>query len=122
MLYFAYGMNTNSKKMSKSSKRLGPATLLYYTIEMLQYANIIEDKNGHINGILWDIDEKELARLDKREGYPTCYNRILGIVKHNGENKIAWIYYMTNEYREKAKKKSPTKEYIDMITEGFNEK
>lgn len=119
MLYFAYGMNTNSGVMSTTSQRLGPATLLNYQWEMLQFANVFESKGASALGILWDIDEQELQDLDYREGYPSFYDRVMTTVEHNGELKQAWVYYMTPEYRTKLANCKPSQGYYDSVVEGF---
>ena len=85
MLYFAYGMNTNNSAMSKTSQRLGPAVLVDYKWEMLQFANVFESRGDTAIGILWEIDETELQDLDCREGYPTFYDRVVATV---GGNRI----------------------------------
>lgn len=119
MLYFAYGMNTNNNAMSKTSKRLGPAVLLDYKWEMLQFANVFESRGDAAVGVLWDIDEIELQDLDYREGYPTFYNRVIAEVEHNGELVQAWVYYMTPEYRTKLANEKPSQQYYDSVVEGF---
>jgi len=119
MLYFAYGMNTNNSVMSKTSKRLGPAVLLDYKWEMLQFANVFESQGDTAIGILWDIDEIELQDLDRREGYPTFYDRISTAVEHAGQRKLAWAYYMTPEYRTKLADQTPSQHYYDSVVEGY---
>ena len=119
MLYFAYGMNTNNNAMSKTSKRLGPAVLLDYKWEMLQFANVFEMRGVTSIGILWEIDENELKELDMREGYPTFYDRVIAEVEHNGELVQAWVYYMTPEYRTKLANEKPSQQYYDSVVEGF---
>ncbi len=121
MLYLAYGMNTNSNYMSTTSRRLGPATLLDYKWEMLQFANVHHMIGVTSVGILWDIDEAELERLDYREGYPTFYNRTLAEVIHNDEVKQAIVYYMTDEYRTKLARQAPSMSYVNDVQEGFAE-
>lgn len=119
MLYFAYGMNTNNSVMSKTSQRLGPATLLDYGWEMLQFANVFESKGSTAVGILWEIDETELQDLDYREGYPSFYDRVVATVEHRGEQKKAWVYYMTPHYRIKLSDYEPSPHYAQMVSEGF---
>jgi gamma-glutamylcyclotransferase (GGCT)/AIG2-like uncharacterized protein YtfP len=119
MLYFAYGMNTNNNAMSKTSKRLGPATLLGYKWEMLQFANVFESKGDATVGILWDIDEAELQDLDYREGYPTFYDRVVANIEHDNQNKRAWVYYMTPHYRTKLTGCEPSQHYYDSVVEGY---
>lgn len=119
MLYFAYGMNTNNNAMSKTSKRLGPAVLLDYKWEMLQFANVFESKGDATVGVLWDIDETELQDLDYREGYPTFYDRVVANIEHDRQHKRAWVYYMTPHYRTKLANEKPSQHYYDSVVEGF---
>ena len=119
MLYFAYGMNTNDSVMSKTSIRLGPAVLLDYKWEMLQFANVFESPGDSAVGILWDIDEVELQDLDYREGYPSFYDRIVALVEHEGEQKRAWVYYMTPHYRTKLTGVQPSEHYYNSVVEGY---
>lgn len=119
MLYFAYGMNTNSSVMSETSNRLGPAVLLDYKWEMLQFANVFEAHGRTALGILWEIDEQELQDLDYREGYPSFYNRVMASVTHNGELKQAWVYYMMPDYRTRLTGCPPSQHYYDSVVEGF---
>lgn len=119
MLYFAYGMNTNNNAMSKTSKRLGPAVLVDYGWEMLQFANVFESSGDQAIGVLWDIDETELQDLDYREGYPTFYDRVSATVLHDGKEKSAWVYYMTLHYRTKLTGCKPSQQYYDSVVEGY---
>jgi len=112
-------MNTNNSVMSNTSKRLGPATLLGYKWEMLQFANVFESKGDTAVGILWDIDEIELQDLDYREGYPSFYDRVSAVVEHNGKQTSAWVYYMTPHYRTKLTGCEPSQHYVQMVIEGF---
>lgn len=118
MLYFAYGMNTNDNAMP-DAKRLGTATLLNYSWEMLQYANVYDNYGHTVSGILWDIGEDTLKYLDIREGYPDFYNRTLTEVEHEGVTKLAWVYYMTDYYREKLKDTAPSEHYLASVVEGY---
>lgn len=121
MLYFAYGMNTNSKYMSVANTRLGEATLLDYKWEMLKFANVHYKVGATSTGILWDITEDELVRLDVREGYPEFYNRTIAEVLHNDQLKQAIVYYMTDEYRTMLFNQLPSSGYVHDVREGFAE-
>jgi gamma-glutamylcyclotransferase (GGCT)/AIG2-like uncharacterized protein YtfP len=118
MLYFAYGMNTNDNAMPGAA-RLGKSTLLNYSWEMLQYANVYDNYRSNVSGILWDINEDTLKYLDVREGYPDFYNRILTDVEHDGVTKQAWVYYMTDYYREKLKDTTPSDQYLASVVAGY---
>jgi gamma-glutamylcyclotransferase (GGCT)/AIG2-like uncharacterized protein YtfP len=119
MLYFAYGMNTNNSVMSSTSQRLGPAMLIDYQWQMLQFANVFESKGQVTPGILWEIDQAELQDLDQREGYPSFYDRVVATVEHDRQQKHAWVYYMTPYYRTKLAETKPSDQYYNLVVEGF---
>lgn len=119
MLYFAYGMNTNNKKMGTTAVRLGPAVLPNYAWEMLLFANVYEQYNVRSLGILWQIDEEILALLDQREKFPMFYNRLIADVLHNSQTKQAWVYTMTADNRTRLLGTRPRKAYLDAVTEGY---
>lgn len=35
----------------------------------------MENEDDHVWGVLWELDIKDLATLDKQEGVPRVYNR-----------------------------------------------
>lgn len=91
MKYFAYGSNCNPAVMKKkgvefsSSKRavLKGYRLLFNKKAMREnlppgigFANINEDPEGMVEGILYDIEDDHLGRLDESERYPDHYTRI----------------------------------------------
>ncbi len=91
MKYFAYGSNCNPTVMQKkgveftSSKRavLAGYRLLFNKKAMREklppgigFANINEDPEGTVEGLLYDIDDAHLGRLDESERYPDHYTRI----------------------------------------------
>ena len=86
MKYFAYGSNIDENRMQErcpKSRLVGKARLEGYKISFSRYsgkwnggvADIIEAENSHVWGILYEITEDDLARLDKFEGHPNIYIR-----------------------------------------------
>jgi len=39
------------------------------------YANIVEDEDGVVEGILYEITDEDIKKLDRYEGYPQHYER-----------------------------------------------
>ena len=39
-------------------------------------ATIVPSDGDHVWGVLWEVEDKHLATLDKQEGVPNIYNRI----------------------------------------------
>ena len=91
MKYFAYGSNCNPavmkrKGVSFTSRRravLRGFRLLFNKKAMrgnlpedIGFANINEDADGIVEGILFEILDEDLERLDRSERYPDHYDRI----------------------------------------------
>jgi gamma-glutamylcyclotransferase (GGCT)/AIG2-like uncharacterized protein YtfP len=61
------------------------------------FANIEEDPFGRVEGILYEIDDYDLMKLDIFEGHPQHYNRhILEVQTHGGWNENAFVYIADN--------------------------
>ena len=101
-LYFAYGSNLNLAQMCKrcpESAALSPAVLEGYKLCERIYADIEESAGDCVNGALYEVSEKDLAALDRYEGYPECYVRKEVMVTDNaGVFRKALVYIMTDEY------------------------
>jgi len=129
MLYFAYGSNMNSKRMLDRGvkflkKEIG---FLYdykfiinkksYKNPNIGYANIIKKKNSIVEGILYTINEYDIKKLDKYEGYPKHYDKkILDIISNN--NIVKSITYIANKNWITNKQLKTTKDYKNHILEG----
>lgn len=71
--YFAYGSNLHLKQMKRrcpNSKFIGCARLANYRWQINErgYANIIEAEGHWVDGLVYEIDERDEARLDINEG------------------------------------------------------
>lgn len=91
MKYFAYGSNCNPAVMERkgveftsSQHAVLPGYRLLFNKQALReklppgigFANINEDPEGTVEGILYDIVDQHLPRLDESERYPDHYGRI----------------------------------------------
>ena len=114
MLYFAYGMNTNSYEMAL---RCPTAFLLDAEFRFAGHADIVACDNGVVDGVLWDITDDDLKSLDKLEGFPYYYDRTEFEVEHEGETVQAVAYFM-NPGNSDAE---PTTHYLEMLLEGYAE-
>lgn len=96
MKYFAYGSNCNPAVMAKkgvefSSRARG--TLIGYRVlfnkkalrerlpDGIGFANISKDSTGTVEGLVYEIVDEHLERLDESERYPHHYARITVTVK-----------------------------------------
>jgi gamma-glutamylcyclotransferase (GGCT)/AIG2-like uncharacterized protein YtfP len=120
MLYFAYGMNTNSQGMAQrcpAAVSFGRARLEGHRFRFAGPADVQRDRHSDVEGVLWDITEECLAALDALEGYPFYYDRKWARVWFNGQECQALVYYMQPGNRNN----SPSSGYFNMVLEGYEE-
>lgn len=91
MKYFAYGSNCNPAIMEKKGVNFNsrqravlPGYRLLFNKKAMReamppgigFANINQDPSGSVEGVLYDIVDDHLGRLDESERYPDHYTRI----------------------------------------------
>ncbi len=85
-LYFAYGSNLDAMQMARRcplARQIGPATLDEYRLGFTGHSRswggavaTVWREHGHqVPGLLWALDDDDLARLDRFEGHPVVYRR-----------------------------------------------
>lgn len=86
-LYFAYGSNLQIDQMLRrcpSATVEGAAKLHGYRLGFAGFsvsrggagvATVVEDKNAWTSGVVFEIDQADLDRLDRFEGHPFAYCR-----------------------------------------------
>jgi len=78
------------------------------------YANIVKDAESVVEGILYEIEESDLRRLDRWEGYPSHYRRARVYVKlDNGEEVENIISYVRTIYRTKKPEESRSSDFLN---------
>ena len=120
ILYFGYGMNTNLTGMAgrcPGAVSLGHAVLPNHEFRFAVHADVLENKEMNVDGVLWEINRKHLRSLDMLEGYPFYYDRKVVEVIHNGAIKRALVYYMQPGNLDNM----PAQSYLDMLCEGYEE-
>jgi len=112
VLYFAYGANLDTQAMRRrapSARVLGRARLRGYrrafTVRSPYWgalADLLEDPQGEVWGLLYEMEERDLARLDAFEGYPDLYTRFPVTVEVEGVRRVpgVWVYTVRPERRE----------------------
>ncbi|HEX2032253.1 MAG TPA: gamma-glutamylcyclotransferase family protein [Actinomycetota bacterium] len=86
MYYFAYGSNIDERTMKQAcpnARLVGAGRLDGHRVEFTLYsdkwgggaANVQPDPDGHVWGVVWEVTEEDLDRLDTYEGHPTFYRR-----------------------------------------------
>ncbi len=93
--YFAYGSNMNPARMKERGVFFYSRELLVLPGYSLKFhkitsygpnigaANIVPDKNGVVEGVLYKVTLVGIHNLDKYEGYPIEYDRVTLKVVHS---------------------------------------
>ena len=140
MRYFAYGSNMNPRRMRQRGIRFSGrkrAILEGWRLEFNKvasrnpeegYANIVEDEKGVVEGVLYEIPDPDIYKLDKYEGYPDHYIRIGVTVKLENGREVEAVTYVARGDKVRSGLR-PSREYIrhllrgsDLLSEEYREK
>ena len=125
MKYFAYGSNMSSHRLTErdvnfKSKEKGTLKGYRFIINKksqknpnIGFANIIRDDNSEVEGIIYEVSQEDIIKLDRYEGSPKHYKRETYII----DNKEC-IIYIANEEWTSPKELEATEEYKNFILEG----
>jgi len=129
MKYFAYGSNMNPDRMKQRGIKFTQrewAILKNWRLEFNKiasrnpkegYANIVRDSNEAVEGVLYEISEKDVKKLDKWEGYPTHYDRTIVKVNLKDGREIDALVYIAQPDKVRNGLK-PTREYLAHLLKG----
>jgi gamma-glutamylcyclotransferase len=129
MYYFAYGSNLNQKQMLErcpDSKPRFIATLPNYKLVFVGWsrqwrggvASIKPFRGERVPGAIYEISDRDLRRLDSREGYPGDYNRLnVTVFDEKGEPIAATTYIKTKQSEETP----PSQEYLSIMQQGYRD-
>lgn len=105
--YFAYGSNCSlsvlqRKQVSCSSRCRAVLTghrLLFnkrslreHLPDTIGYANVDVCEGSIVEGVLYEVGDDDLIRLDASERYPVHYDRVRTTVDSNGRPEVCWMY------------------------------
>ena len=134
MLYFAYGSNLHwgqLKGRCPSARFVCVAKLPGYRLSFTRFsprrqcgvADVVEDRESHVWGAIYEIEECDFTPLDEFEGHVpgrrgNAYERIeLKVLREGDEAQpvTAWIYVVAD----KSEREHVTSaEYKRLVTEG----
>lgn len=126
VLYFAYGSNLDSDQMKKrcpSARSCGPAVLKDHVLRFCGYskkrkggvADVYPSKGGEVEGILYQLDLKDVNSLDRYEGYPISYERA-SLRVDSGMGEVSALVY----FKERSEVVSdPHPDYVEIIAEAY---
>ncbi|MGB6837026.1 MAG: gamma-glutamylcyclotransferase family protein [Dehalococcoidia bacterium] len=124
-LYFAYASNMEPRhfrRLCPHGTVVGPARLPGYRLAFSRYsrqrrggsADVVPDPESEVWGVLYEVDEGDLAAMDRSEGVPAAYHReVVMVVDEAGEERQA-VTYLANRTGEFL----PHKEYLRVIVQG----
>lgn len=120
--YFAYGSNMHFGQMGErapSAKVVGPGRLEGYRLEFNVYskrweggaANLEPDPQSHVWGVVWEMDDKDLAALDTFSGHPTFYRREEVEVHTGSGDETCFTYRVAHQ----SGFVRPTEDYMEVL-------
>lgn len=118
--YFGYGMNTNRASMASlcpAAVPLGAAMLEDFEFRFAYHADVVKCSGAKTVGVLWEITDACLARLDIVEGYPSYYERVSAKVIHRDTVYDSLVYVMRPGHELAA----PADHYWKMLIEGYTD-
>lgn len=120
MLYVSYGSNMNLDQMAyrcPHSKVVCNGILKGWKFVFNVHADIIRgEKTDVVPVVVWNIDDRDWARLDMYEGFPSYYvKEIVSVKLSNGKKKSAIVYVMADNRKGIC---PPMQSYFDGIIKG----
>jgi len=131
--YFAYGSNMDVQRLTnrdvKIIKRYDNVHIdhMEFTFNKISkkdnryaFANVESKENSKVYGILYSLNSEDLAKIDKFEGYPNHYTRILYPVNfQDGTVIYAWLYIANQTWINNSPELMITEEYKQYIRNGL---
>ena len=129
MYYFAYASNLNRKQMLECCLDSQPrftASLPNYRLIFTGWsrqwrggiASIKPSRGDKVLGAIYEVSDRDLAQLGKREGYRDTYNRQKITVYRDTGETIEAITYIKSRQSEETK---PSPEYLSVIQQGYRD-
>ena len=123
-LYIAYGSNLNLEQMERrcpTAEVVGATTLKNWRLRFRggdhsAVATIERDKGFQVPALVWRIQPRDEAALDRYEGFPFLYRKETLCVVVNGKRAYAMIYIMNEAHHPYG---APSLSYFNTIWEGY---
>ena len=128
--YFAYGSNLDLSQMKRRCpeyRLISKGSLSGYRLTFNRFssgwgggvADVIQDQDSKVWGLVFEISDSDLERLDRYEGYhkdqTSMYERWKAVIDTpNGQISDVWVYTVV----EKQKFVQPTLEYLQIIKDA----
>lgn len=126
MLIFAFGSNLSRDQMIKrcpGATVVGPAMLDDHRLAFGSHsagwrggvATVVRAKGHKVRGVIYHLNDREVARLDGFEGTPFQYKRVSGRVRWDRKVVTASWYVLNNKPFA-----APSARYLATIAVGYN--
>jgi gamma-glutamylcyclotransferase len=127
-LYFAYGSNLDEAQMRSrcpSARKQSRATLRGYALAFGGFsrhwggavATVLAATDAEVHGVLYELSHDDLRVLDRSEGHPISYQRVLrAVVDEAGQCPSAYLYVQPEEGFEV---RAPAPEYLEAIRRAY---
>lgn len=124
-LYFAYASNMEPRRFRRlcpGGTLVGPARLPGHRLAFSRYsrprrggsADVVPDPGSDVWGVLYEVEETDLAAMDRNENVPAAYHRQdVTVVDEQGQERPA-ITYVANRTGEFL----PHPDYLRTIIRG----
>lgn len=120
--YVAYGSNLNIRQMMARCPRaiavgrteIRDYELLFKGRRGSAYLTIEPKVGGTVPAAVWSTTAEDEARLDRYEGFPTCYYKKELAVEVDGRRLAAYVYIM----HEKRPVEIPAWTYVEICLQG----
>jgi len=128
--YFAYGSNMSERRMigrglTPLNKQIGYLDGFKFIINKKSFknpnqgfANVIPDEHSVVEGILYEIYENDIKKLDKFEGFPKHYGKETLMIRLQDGSMVSSIVYVANLNWVSKTELKATEEYKNFILEG----
>lgn len=120
MLYFAYASNLSKEYMLSRCPNATPVkkvALKGYKLVFNELADIVVEENKNVKGALYVISKQELEELDRLEGYPLLYDRVIIEVEDELGSKYDAVTYIMEEKALQA----PPEHYYQLLVKGYED-
>lgn len=127
LLYFAYGSNMLLERIERrvglvqkiSNYTLQNHILLFNSgfSRLCAYANVQPLQGQSVQGVLYELNERQISILDMHEGYPRNYEKFYKIDTINGNQEIIFGYWTVSEIY-KVTGGRPSLEYLNIVAAG----
>lgn len=124
LLYFAYGSNMDRARMlgrCPSALKVGTGSVGGWRVAERLYADIEPSRGRRVCGVVWAVTRRDLASLDRAEGFPFVYGCRVVNVRMDGERGLferCLVYVMTDAARASRAKRPYPDWYRAMCSAG----